>query len=362
MNGSDVQNILSKPLNGEKIGIHEAEWLYMHAPTELLVNAAHRLRMKLHPENEVSWIIDRNVNITNVCITGCRFCNFSCSRNSATAHVTSRNEYRQKIEELFEFGGDQLLLQGGLNPDLNIEFYTSLFSWMKSEYPALKLHALSPAEVDYIAKTENLSHEEVLKILISSGLDSLPGAGAEILNERVRQIVSPAKISSNNWLEVMRTAHRLGMVTSATMMFGHVETPQERIEHMIRIRDLQDEKPSGMPGFLSFIPWPFYGENTTLQKEGLVKNFPTPIQYVRLIALSRLVLNNIPNIQASWLTVGKTTASACLWSGANDLGSIMIEENVVSAAGASYHMNATEMQELIIDTGFVPRKRNQDFS
>ena len=362
MTQSELQHILSKPLNNELIGFKEAEWLYANAPTEQLMIAAHQMRMKLHPSNQVSWIIDRNANITNVCITGCRFCNFSCSKNSADAYVTTRDEYRLKIDELFRLGGDQLLLQGGLNPALNLDFYTSLFAWMKSEFPLLKLHALSPAEVDYIARTENMSHQNVLDALVKSGLDSLPGAGAEILNDRVRNIVSPSKISSHSWLEVMRVAHRLGLVTSATMMFGHVETPAERIEHLIRIRDLQSEKPDVAPGFVSFIPWPFYGDNTTLQKEGLVKDFPSPIAYIRLIALSRLLLNNIPNIQASWLTVGKTTAAVCLWAGANDLGSIMIEENVVSSAGAAYRLDANEMQQLIVGSGFVPRRRNQDFS
>ncbi|KAF5030016.1 Cyclic dehypoxanthine futalosine synthase [anaerobic digester metagenome] len=254
------------------------------------------------------------------------------------------------------------MLQGGLNPSLDLRFHCDLFSWMKSEFPQIKLHALSPAEVDYMARTEKLSHEEVLKTLMNAGLDSLPGAGAEILCDRVRKIVSPAKISTDGWLEVMRAAHRLGLVTSATMMFGHVETPEERIQHMIRIRELQNDKPENAPGFLSFIPWPFYGKDTTLIKEGLVKNFPTAVEYIRLIATARLVLNNIQNIQASWLTVGKTTASVCLYAGANDLGSIMIEENVVSSAGASYRMNADEMQQLISDAGFSPRNRNQDFT
>lgn len=362
MTQGELHDILTKPLKNELISFDEAEWLYANAPTELLISAAHKMRMKLHANNYVSWIIDRNVNITNVCITGCRFCNFSCSKNSTDAYVTTREEYRLKIEELFRLGGNQLLLQGGLNPSLNLDFYTSLFTWMKSEFPQLKLHALSPAEIDYIARTENMSLQNVIEALVNSGLDSLPGAGAEILSNRVRNLVSPSKISSDSWLGVMRVAHRLGLVTSATMMFGHVETAAERIEHLIQIRNLQSEKPSEVPGFVSFIPWPFYGENTTLQKEGLTKEFPSPLSYVRLIALSRLMLNNIPNIQASWLTVGKATAAVCLWAGANDLGSIMIEENVVSSAGASHRLDATEMQKLIVDSGFIPRRRNQNFS
>ncbi|MPM09407.1 Cyclic dehypoxanthine futalosine synthase [bioreactor metagenome] len=357
-----IQQLLQKPLFDEELSFDEALDIYKNAPFSQLMSAAHSMRLKLHPENEVSWIIDRNVNISNICVVGCRFCNFSCSKNSPSAYVTTRDEYRKKISELFALGGNQLLLQGGLNPALDLKFHCDLFSWMKSEFPQLKLHALSPAEVDFMARTEKMSHEEVLKTLVNADLDSLPGAGAEILSDRVRQIVSPSKISADKWIEVMRAAHKLGLVTSATMMFGHVETPQERIEHMIRIRELQKEKPHDAPGFLSFIPWPFYGKDTTLVKEGLVKDFPTPVEYIRLIATARLVLNNIPNIQASWLTVGKTTAAVCLYAGANDLGSIMIEENVVSSAGASYRMNADEMQQLIRDSGFIPRKRKQDFS
>ncbi|HBG71771.1 MAG: dehypoxanthine futalosine cyclase [Bacteroidetes bacterium GWF2_43_63] len=359
---TDCSTLLAKPLNGEELSPKDALQIYEQASFPQLMVAAHAMRMKLHPENEVSWIIDRNVNITNICITGCRFCNFSCSKNSTSAYVTTRDEYRKKISELFALGGNQLLLQGGLNPALDLQFHCDLFRWMKSAFPELKLHALSPAEVDFMARTEKLSHTEVLQTLMNAGLDSLPGAGAEILSDRVRKIVSPSKISADGWIEVMRAAHKLGLITSATMMFGHVETIEERIEHMIRIRDLQKEKPTGAPGFLSFIPWPFYGKDTTLMKEGLVQNFPTPLEYIRLIATARLVLNNIPNIQASWLTVGKTTAAVCLYAGANDLGSIMIEENVVSSAGASYRMHADEMQQLISDSGFGPRRRNQDFT
>jgi len=354
--------LLAKPLNDEELSYEEALHIYETAPFPQLIAAAHAMRMKLHRDNNVSWIIDRNVNISNVCITGCRFCNFSCSKNSASAYVTTRDEYRNKISELFVLGGNQVLLQGGLNPALDLHFHCDLFRWMKSEFPELKLHALSPAEVDFMARTENMSHHDVLQTLMNAGLDSLPGAGAEILNDRVRNIVSPSKISADGWIEVMRAAHKIGLVTSATMMFGHVETMEERIEHMIRIRSLQNEKPAGANGFMSFIPWPFYGKDTTLEKAGLVNKSVTPVEYIRLIATARLVLNNIPNIQASWLTVGKTTAAVCLYAGANDLGSIMIEENVVSSAGASYRMNADEMLQLISDSGFEPRRRNQDFT
>ncbi len=361
MNSNDIGKVFEKVADGRLLEEAEAIQLYAQAPLHELMNAAHQKRMQLHPDRSVSWMIDRNVNITNVCITACRFCNFSCAKNSSRAFVATRDEYRQKIGELFHLGGDQLLLQGGLHPDLGLAFYSSLFSWMKSEFPTLKLHALSPAEIDFIARSESLSHEAVLRELTMAGLDSLPGAGAEILSDRVRAIVSPAKISVSAWLGVMRAAHRLGMVTSATMMFGHVETLEERIRHLFLLRNVQDEKPADSPGFLSFIPWPFYAENTTLLREGLVKHFPTPSEYIRLIAISRLVLNNIPHLQASWLTVGNTTAAVCLWAGADDLGSIMIEENVVSSAGASFRLDAEKMIQLIKESGFEPRRRNQDF-
>ncbi|NLL28240.1 MAG: dehypoxanthine futalosine cyclase [Bacteroidales bacterium] len=360
----DIYSILAKPLFDQEITFEEALFVYKNVSTELIMSAAHALRMKTHKNNDVSWIIDRNVNITNICVSRCKFCMFSCSKGSPNAFVTSKDEYRKKIEELFALGGNQLLLQGGINNNFNLKYYCDLFSWLKSEFPSIKLHALSPAEIDFIAKKENLSVSSVLKTLIDSGLDSLPGAGAEILSDRVRKIISPAKIKSQQWLDVMHEAHKLGMVTSATMMFGHVETMEERIEHLFKIRDLQKIKPENAPGFLSFIPWPFYGNISLLSKE--LKNdgtfFPTPVEYIRLIAISRLVLNNIPNIQASWLTVGKQTAAVCLHSGANDLGSIMIEENVVSSAGAAYKMGSEEIKELIINSGFNPRQRNQDFT
>jgi len=357
-----INSLLEKAIAGEEITREEAYFLYNHAPLHLLVSTADLIRRKLHPENMVSWMVDRNVNITNVCISRCKFCNFFCSKNSEKAYVTGIEDYRQKIEELFKLGGNQLLLQGGLNPELGLDFYENLFRNLKSEYPNLKLHALSPAEIDFLAKKEGKSHKEILISLREAGLDSLPGAGAEILAERVRKIVSPNKLSGTEWLEVMRVAHKLNMLTSATMMFGHVETRKERIDHLISIRDLQKEKPEGSPGFKSFIPWPYYEAGTTLEKTGMVKEIPTALEYIRLIVISRIILHNIPNIQASWLTVGPDTASLCLHAGANDLGSIMIEENVVSAAGASYTSGAEDLQNLIRKAGFTPRKRNQDFS
>jgi cyclic dehypoxanthinyl futalosine synthase len=248
-----------------------------------------------------------------------------------------------------------------MNPELGISFYLDLFRNLKKLYPSLKLHALGPPEIVHLAKKERLSYKEVLSHLIDAGLDSLPGAGAEILSDRVRRIVSPAKATSEEWLEVMKNAHRLNLPTSATMMFGHIETTRERIEHLIRIRDLQAEKPEGNFGFITFIPWAFQDEGTVLlTKQGVKSSYNGP-DYIRMIAISRMLLNNIKNIQASILTVGKEIGMLSLHSGANDLGSIMIEENVVSAAGANNRFNANEMQSIIKEAGFVPGRRNQKY-
>jgi cyclic dehypoxanthinyl futalosine synthase len=248
-----------------------------------------------------------------------------------------------------------------MNPDLGIGFYIDLFRNLKKLYPSIKLHALGPPEIVFLGKKERLSYSDVLSQLIEAGLDSLPGAGAEILSDRVRRIVSPAKATVEEWLEVMREAHKFNLPTSATMMYGHIETTQERIEHLIRLRELQDNKPENHYGFITFIPWPFQDEGTVLlQKHGIKSSYSGP-DYIRMIAISRIILNNIRNIQASILTVGKEIGMLSLHSGANDLGSIMIEENVVSAAGATNRFNANEMQSIIKEAGFIPGRRNQKY-
>jgi cyclic dehypoxanthinyl futalosine synthase len=319
------------------------------------------LRKKLHPEGTVTWIIDRNVNITNVCISGCKFCNFYRKSGSGDAYVTTIPEYCSKIEEMKRLGGNQLLLQGGLHPKLSIDFYETLFSDLKSKFPDVRLHALGPPEIAWLAKKEKISFKETLERLVAAGLDSLPGAGAEILADRVRKILSPAKCTTGEWLDVMRAAHELNLTTSATMMFGHIETIDERLEHLVAIRTVQSEKPTGHKGFLSFIPWPFQDDRTVLKEKSGVFNKVTPEEYIRMIAISRIMLPNIPNIQASWLTVGKDTAQLCLHAGANDFGSIMIEENVVSVAGANHTFDAAGIQQAIRDAGFETRRRDQDF-
>ena len=282
-------------------------------------------------------------------------------KGSADAYTTTIPEYITKIDEMLSLGGDQLLLQGGMNPDLGLEFYTDLFRNLKELYPSLKLHALGPPEIVHLARKEHVSYSEVLSRLIDAGLNSLPGAGAEILSDRVRRIVSPAKASTKEWLEVMKEAHKLNLPTSATMMFGHVETIEERVEHLVHLRDLQAMKPEGHFGFITFIPWAFQDEGTVLlKKHGIRSSYSGP-DYIRMIALSRIILNNIKNIQASILTVGKDIGMLSLHSGANDLGSIMIEENVVSAAGSNNRFNADEMQAIIKEAGFIPGRRNQKY-
>jgi len=355
------EQILNDVLAGSFLTADEGLKLWNECPLGLLMAAAHSVRHALHPDNEVTWIIDRNINITNICMSMCSFCNFCRPRNHPDAYVTTIEQYEEKISEMISLGGNQILLQGGMHPDLGLSFYTGLFRKLKSLFPGLKLHALGPPEIVHLSKKENISFRKVLEELVAAGLDSLPGAGAEILSDRVRKELSPRKASSGEWLEVMREAHKMGMVTSATMMFGHIETLEERIEHLIKIRTLQQEKPSGAPGFVSFIPWPFQDENTVLRGECGVKNTVTSFEYIRLIALARLMLPNIPNIQASWLTVGKETAQLCLHAGANDFGSIMIEENVVAGAGANYHFDTAGIQKAISEAGFIPRLRNQRF-
>lgn len=340
--------------------LSELQRIYKQAPLEELMFAANLVRFQWHPAKEVSYLIDRNINYTNVCLSACKFCNFFRTKKSPEAFINSMDDYRKKIKELFDLGGRQILLQGGLHPDLGLEYYTSLFKNLKEEFPDLQLHALGPAEIVHIAKKESLDYKTVLKELINSGLDSLPGAGAEILVDRVRSLVSPAKCNSDQWLEVMEEAHQLNLITSATMMFGHLETLSERVEHLFRIRETHRKRPKGHHGFISFIPWPFAYQGTKIYQNTKITGV-TPLEYVRLLAFSRLVLHEIPNIQASWLTVGYDTASLCLHSGANDMGSIMIEENVVSAAGKNFRLNKSEMCYLIQQNGFEPVLRNQRF-
>ncbi|MDR1199079.1 MAG: CofH family radical SAM protein [Prevotellaceae bacterium] len=353
--------IFQKALNLEPLSANELMQIYRFASTDELMFAGNRLRQIHVRGKSVSWQIDRNVNITNVCISGCKFCSFHCKpHETAKSYTTTPDEYSMKIEELIKLNGDQLLLQGGLHPDYGLNFYMNLFSKLKKSYPNIKLHALGPPEIAHIAKKEKKSYREILVQLIDSGLDSLPGAGAEILCDRVRKQISPAKPDSQAWLDVMREAHKLNLPTSATMVFGHIETLEERIEHLIKIRVLQDEKPKNAYGFLAFICWPMQLGGTKLsEKTG--NKITTADEYIRTVAISRIALNNISNIQASWLTVGKDAAQIALHSGANDMGSIMIEENVVSATGTANTFDANGIQNAIREAGFTPWLRNQKY-
>ena len=357
----NVSDLLHRALRLEWLTPEEGVFLFENAATAELMYVGNALRQHHVPGDVVTWIIDRNSNTTNVCIANCKFCNFYRRPGHEESYITSMEEYRVKIEETFRFGGEQLLLQGGHHPDLGLAYYSDLFRQLKSEFPNLKLHALGPPEIAHVAKLESMSHYDVLKALKESGLDSLPGAGAEILSDRVRRLISKGKCGGEEWLNVMRAAHQLRLTTSATMMFGHIETNLERMEHFAAIRQVQSEKPADAKGFLAFIPWPFQDEDTILRKIKRARNAVTGDEYVRMIAMSRIMLPNVVNIQASWLTVGKQVAQVCLHSGANDFGSIMIEENVVSAAGARFRFTADGIQNAIREAGFVPRLRNQQY-
>ena len=358
----NIDALLQRALAFEFLSAEEGQYLFEHAPTADLMYVANELRKIQKPDGLVTWQIDRNVNTTNACIANCKFCNFFRPPGHEEVYVTSIEEYKPKIEETIRYGGDQLLLQGGHHPDLGLDFYTNLFSELKDLYPEIRLHALGPPEVAHICKLERKSHTEVLTALKDAGMDSLPGAGAEILNDRVRRLISRGKCTGQEWLDVMRACHQLHITTSATMMFGHIETLEERFEHLVWIRQVQSEKPADADGFLAFIPWPFMDDGTLLNRIRGIKNNVSADEYLRMIAISRIMLPNIKNIQASWLTVGKETAQLCLHGGANDFGSIMIEENVVSAAGAPHRFTYKSIQKSIRKAGFEPQLRRQDYT
>jgi len=356
-----IEDLLQRALNLDFLTAEEGVFLFENASTASLMHVGNQLRQHHVPNKTVTWIIDRNSNTTNVCVANCKFCNFYRRPGHEESYTTSIEEYKIKIEELFRFGGDQLLLQGGHHPDLGLDFYCNLFRELKALYPNLKLHALGPPEIAHITKLEKSTHRDVLKALMEAGLDSLPGAGAEILDDRVRRLISKGKCGGQEWLDVMRAAHQLNLTTSATMMFGHIETNLERMEHLVALRQVQSEKPAHAKGFIAFIPWPFQDEDTILKKIRRARNTCTGDEYVRMIAMSRIMLPNVTNIQASWLTVGKQVAQICLHAGANDFGSIMIEENVVSAAGANFRFTADGIQRAIREAGFTAQLRTQQY-
>jgi cyclic dehypoxanthinyl futalosine synthase len=349
----NIEPIIGKVTNGDRVSADEALALYVHAPTHVLGHLADGIRMRKHPDRTVTYIIDRNVNYTNVCVAKCNFCAFYRDVGSSQGYVLGFEEIFRKIDETIEVGGVQLLLQGGHNPDLPLTWYEDLFRAVKSRYPEFKLHALSPPEVIHLSRLSQIGVPEVIDRLIAAGLDSIPGGGAEILVDRVRRLLHCyGKATADEWLDVMREAHRRGLRTTATMMYGTVETVEERIEHMMRLRDLQDET----GGFTAFITWSFQPEHTELGGTEA-----TGIDYLRTLALARIVLDNFDNLQASWVTQGGKVGQLSLAYGANDMGSVMIEENVVRAAGAAYCMDEIEIVRNVEDAGFVPKRRNMHY-
>jgi cyclic dehypoxanthinyl futalosine synthase len=348
-----IDNIAAKVTAGERVSGDEALVLYRGAPTPLLGRLADTVRARKHPESIVTYIIDRNVNYTNVCVAKCTFCAFYRDVGSPEGYVLGFDELFRKIDETIAVGGVQLLLQGGHNPDLPLTWYEDLFRAVKQRYPAFKLHALSPPEVIHLSRLSQLPVPAVIDRLIAAGLDSIPGGGAEILVDRVRKALHcHGKATADEWLDVMRHAHRAGLRTTATMMYGTVETDEERLEHLLRLRALQDET----SGFTAFITWSYQPDHTEL-----AGSEATGVDYLRTLALSRIVLDNFDNLQASWVTQGGKVGQLSLAYGANDMGSVMIEENVVRAAGASYCMDEAEIVRNIEDAGFAARRRNMHY-
>ncbi len=347
-----TDTIISKAMSGKRLDADEGLALFRKADLLTLGELANRVRKRLHPERIVTFVVDRNINYTNICVNKCKFCAFYRDADSPEAYLLSKEEIFRKIEETLAQGGTQILMQGGVHPDLGIEYFEDLLSSIKSRY-TIQIHSLSPSEISYIAKRADLSVLDTLKRLRAAGLDSIPGGGAEILVDRVRKKVSPNKIRWRQWAEVMETAHGLGMITTATMMFGSVETDKEIVEHLIRLRDLQDRT----GGFTAFIPWTYQPGNTELGGRAA-----TAVEYLKTLAVSRILLDNFRNIQASWVTQGAKIAQVALEFGANDFGSTMIEENVVAAAGITFRMTRQEIINLIKDAGYTPAQRDTKYT
>lgn len=348
---SGTAALLARAAAGGRLSEDEGLRLFEQADLLDLGEAADRRRAALHPENRVSFILDRNINYSNVCNVYCKFCAFYRAPGKADSYVLGRKELARKIEETLAVGGTQILMQGGVHPDLKIDWYENMLRWIKANY-TIHVHAFSPVEVRRIAEFSDLDLTTTIRRLVAAGLDSIPGGGAEILVDRVREQIAPLKDSSNEWLEVMETAHGLGLRTTATMMFGHVETAADIVEHLERLRALQD----ATGGFTAFIPWTFQPENTKLRTPRA-----TAVEYLRVLALSRLYLDNFENLQLSYVTMGAKIGQIAMRFGANDFGSLMLEENVVSQAGAKFLMERSEIERLIRDAGFQPCLRNQRY-
>jgi len=345
---TQLSPIIDKIQRNQRIGKDEALVLLNSADLMTLGHLAHEKRFFYHPNKDVTYVKDRNINYTNICVSGCRFCAFYKTPGQEGGYVISRKDLYDKIAETIDLGGTQILLQGGMHPDLDLNFYRSMLAFIKDSF-AIHVHGFSPPEIDFIAQKSNLSVARTIACLQQAGLDSIPGGGAEILCDEIRTRVSPDKCTTDAWLEVMRQAHLAGMRSTATMMFGHVETHAHVVEHLDRIRQLQDET----HGFTAFIPWTFQPANTRIPA---VKK--TGVEYLKVLALSRIFLDNVANIQASWVTQGDKIAQTALFFGANDMGSTMIEENVVASAGVDFMLPVEELQRLITTAGFTPRQRD----
>ena len=346
-----INTVIKKASSGKRLDAEEGLALFRQADLLTFGELANSVRKRLHPERLVTFVVDRNINYTNVCVNKCAFCAFYREEDSPEAYILSRDDIFRKIEETIAQGGTQILMQGGVHPDLGIEYFEDLFSSIKSSY-AIQIHSLSPAEITFLAKKSGMSVLATLGRLKSSGLDSIPGGGAEILVDRVRKKVSPNKIRWRQWADVMKAAHQLGMPSTATMMFGSVETDKEIVEHLVRLRDIQDET----GGFTAFIPWTYQPGNTKLGGKSA-----TAVEYLKVLALSRIMLDNFDNLQASWVTQGAKIAQVALEFGANDFGSTMIEENVVAAAGVTFRMTKQEIIHLIKDAGYCPAQRDTTY-
>jgi cyclic dehypoxanthinyl futalosine synthase len=349
---NSLQNIQQKVLNCERLTDSESLSLFLEGTLYDLGFLANFIRKRLHPEPIVTYVIDRNINYTDICISACKFCAFYKGPEDSAGSVISFEELEDKIIETQDLGGTQILLQGGLHPDKPLEFYEEMLRFIKKT--GIHIHGFSPPEIFHFATLSNLTVAEVIARLKKAGLDSIPGGGAEILSDRVRELAAPRKCSADEWIEVMRQAHLQDMRTTATMMFGHIETPEERLEHLLRIRDLQDET----GGFTAFIPWPFQPDNTSYSH--IMK--ATAHSYLKMLAWSRIMLDNVANIQASWVTQGPKIAQISLFFGANDFGSTMIEENVVAAAGVTFRLSEAEIRSLVESAGYVAQQRTMNYT
>jgi len=347
-----LAEIRTKTADCQPIDREEALRLLTEADLLSLGKLADAIRRRKHPDNRVTFVVDRNVNYSNVCESKCKFCAFYRNEGDRDAYLLSYDEIFAKVQELVDHDGTQLLMQGGLHPTLKIDWFEELFRQLRERFPQVQIHSLSPAEVTHIARLSGLTMPECLKRLQAAGLASVPGGGAEVLVDDVRQEISPNKIGWRQWAAVMEEAHRLGMRTTATMMFGSREKPQDIVEHLFRIREIQQRT----GGFTAFIPWTFQPDNTELGGETA-----TGVEYLKVLALSRIILDNVDNIQGSWVTQGARMAQVALFFGANDLGGTMLEENVVAAAGCSFRMSKDEIVELVRGAGFIPARRTTEY-